>query len=531
MDWLANAESTLNSRPIVAIALVAAAALLALIAWMWGPVLLTSRHTYESRRERIADTDRYRRNIGQLLIIPILVVAALYTLLQVSRAARETVEKSRQQQYSGGLQALAGGTVAARLAGLHALAQMMGGDRPDMLCPDGNQRPLSSPGGAAVDAAAFSIDNRLYREAMQGIAAQAVASSHLAQPGAGDAAGREREEASHEAVAGADTQAALTVVARRRCEPYSREVPLNLAGGYFRGASMAYAQLIRSDLRGSDLSASELYLANFYRASLDKADLGGSNLTRASFANASLTAANFGPGENLASPDLPRLPHLRTQLGGAQIVSANAQGANFRCAMMSDARLDDSRLDGADFRRAILARATLLGARGAGAKLSAVCAPKTNFSNPPVIASANRSESRKSDFSGADFSDGFFRAARFDDILLRDAVFIRSDLTGADFSNSDLSNADFRGANLTGVRFDGANLTGIKLGGALICDASGLPDTVARPNCGAQFLPIEAGRYGDSCLPPIEAGGDLPQQCPSDPDGTMMVSAPATVAN
>jgi uncharacterized protein YjbI with pentapeptide repeats len=527
MDWLANAESSLNGRPDLAVALAAAAALVALIAWIWGPVLLTSRHKYESRRERVEDTDRYRRNIGQLLVIPVLVVAALYTLLQVSRAARDSVERDRLQQYSGGLQALAADTVPARLAGIQALAQAIGGDRPDALCPDGNQRALSGQGGAGANAAAFSVDNQLYRVALQGIAAQAVVSSHLGLPPAGDAV-RRQQEASREAVVGADTQAALTVIARRRCEPYSREVPLNLAGGYFRGVAMAYAQLIGSDLRGTDLSASELYLANFYRATLDKADLGGSNLTRASFANASLVGVNFGPDTNLAAPGLPRLPHLRTQLGGAQIVTANVQGADFRCAMMNDARLDDSQITGADFSRATLARASLLGVRGAGARFSAACAPKANFSKTGI---PGRGEAGRSDFSGADFSDGFFRAARFDRIDLRGAVFVRADLTGATFENSDLSNADFRGANLTGVTFAGANLAGVRMGGALICDVSGLPDTVARPNCGAQFLPIEAGRHGDACLPSIEAGDGLTQQCPAGPAGAMMVSAPATTAN
>ncbi len=216
---------------------------------------------------------------------------------------------------------------------------------------------------------------------------------------------------------GADTRAALTVIARRGCEPYTKEVPLNLAHGYFRGAAMAHAQLIRSDLRGADLSASELPRVNFFRASLDKADFGGSNLTQASFANASLAGANFGPDENLASPDLPRLPRLRTQLGGAQIVTANAQRTSFQCAMMNDARLDDSQLGGADFRRTTLTRATLLGAKGVGASFSAACAPRANFSNPSALP--GRSDARRSDFSGADFSDGYFRAARFDRIDLR----------------------------------------------------------------------------------------------------------------
>lgn len=526
-NWLADAETYANSHPKAAIGLVAVAAVLALAAWLWGPVLLTSRRTYGTRKERTEDSDRYRRNIGQLLTVPVLVVAALYTLYQAARAARESAEKSHQEKYSYGFQALADGNITTRLGGVYALAQLTGGDRPNALCPDGNQRPLSAGnGGAAPAANAPSIEDQLYRVVLEGIAAQAVVSSHLGQPPDGDAARRMREEASHEAVVGADTHAALTVIARRRCEPYSKEVPLNLARGYFRGVSMAYAQLIRSDLRNSDLSASELSLVNFYRASLDKADLGGSNLTRASFANASVSGANFGPDENLAAPDLPRLPRLRTQLGGAQIVTANAQGANFRCAMMNDARLDDSQLGGADFRRATLARATLLGAKGAGARFGAACAPRANFSNPPSIAAPSRAEARKSDFSGADFSDGYFRSARFVNIDLRDAIFVRADLTGADFENSDLTNADFRGANLTGVKFDGANLTGVRMGGALICEVSGLPDTVARPSCGAQFMPVDAALYGDACLPAVEAGIGLNQQCPPDRSEAVGAAAP-----
>ncbi|WP_152613634.1 pentapeptide repeat-containing protein [Inquilinus limosus] len=527
MIWLANAETYLNDHPKAVIALIAVAALLVLVVWLWVPARLTSRRKYETRGERIKDTDRYRRIIGQLLIVPVLVVASLYALHEVSRAARESAETSRQERYSYGFQALADGNVAARLGGVYALAQLIGGDRPDVLCPDGNQSPLSGTGGGT----AFSVENRLYRVVLEGIAAQAVASSHLGRSPDGDAAHRPREEASHEAVVGADTRAALAVIARRGCEPYSKEVPLDLARGYFRGVSMAYAQLIRSDLRNSDLSASELYLANFYQASLDKADFGGSNLTRASFANASLAGANFGPDENLASPDLPRLPRLRTQLGGAQIVTANAQGADFHCAMMNDARLDDSQIGGADFRHATLARAMLLGARGQGARFSTACAPGANFSNPPSISAPSRPEARRSDFSGADFSEGFFRSARFDNIDLRNANFVRADLTGANFGYSDLTNVDFRGANLTGVRFDGANLTGVKMGGALICDVTGLPESVARANCGGQFLPIEAARYGEGCQPAIEVGAGQNQQCPFEPEGAVVVSAPTTAAN
>jgi uncharacterized protein YjbI with pentapeptide repeats len=527
MDWLANTESYVNGHPRAAIALIAVAAILILAIWLWGPARLTSRRKYETRGERVKDTDRYRRIIGQLLIVPVLVVATLYTLHQVSRAARESAERSQQEKYSYGFQALADGNITARLGGIYALAQLMGGDRPDVLCPDGNQSPLSGAGGGA----AFSIENQLYRVALEGIAAQAVASSHLGQPPDSDTARRAREEASHEAVVGADTRAALAVIARRGCEPYSKEVPLNLSRGYFRGVSMAYAQLTRSDLRNSDLSASELYLANFFQASLDKADFGGSNLTRASFADASLVGANFGPDGNLASPDLPRLPRLRTQLGGAQIVTANARGASFQCAMMNDARLDGSQLGGADFRHATLARAMLLGARGEGARFSTACAPRANFSNPPSISAPSRPEARRSDFSGADFSDGFFRSARFDNVDLREAVFVRADLTGADFGYSDLTNADFRGANLTGVKFDGATLTGVKMGGALICEVTGLPDTVARPNCGGQFIPTEAARYGEACVPALEAGTGLDQQCPAEAGGAVVVNAPATAAN
>lgn len=504
-NWLADADNHLGSRPNLAIALIAAAVLLALIAWVLGPVLLTARHSYETRRERAKDVDRYRRNIGQLLIVPVLVVAVLYTLHQVAGAARASAEKSRQEQYSQGFEALASFNISTRLIGVHALAQLMGGPRPDELCPDGNQRPLSA-GEAGADA-----QDQLYRVALDAIAAHAVVSSHLAPTASdADAGRRAQEEASQEATIGADTQAALAVIARRKCEPYTREVPLNLADGYFRGASMAYAQLIRADLRGSDLSASELYLANFYQASLDKTDLGGSNLTRASFVNASVAGANFAPDENLASPNLPRRPHLRTQLGRAQIVTANAEGANFWCAMLNDARLDDSQLGGADFRHATLSRATLLGAKGAGARFNAACGPRANFSIP----GSGRGDARRSDFSGADFSDGFFRSARFDRIDLRGAIFVRADLTGATFENSDLTDADFRGANLTDVKFDGANLTGVKLGGALICDVSGVPDTVAPVNCAGQFLPIEAGRFGEGCFAQAETGIALNQLCP-----------------
>ena len=521
LNWLANLQNYLNNHPNFVIPLIVGAALLALILWIWGPVLLTSWRKYESYRERASDTDRYRRNIGQLLTIPVLVVAALYTLHQIARSAHETAARNSQDRYGAAFQAMASVNVTTRLGGVYALAHLMGGDRQEELCPDGNQRPLASRAtdAAPVDAT-LSPEEQLYRMALQGIAAHAVASSHMPPlASSGDPGQRAWAESVDEAAIGADTRAALTVIARRPCESGSRQIPLDLSHGYFRGASMAYAQLIRSDLRGSDFSSSELYLATFYHASADKARFGGSNLTHASFATASLAGADFGPDENLASPNLPRLPHLRTQLVGAQIVTADARGARFWCAMMSDARLDNSQFDGADFSRAALSRTTFLSARGVGAKFNAACAPKANFSNPVVNGGGT------TDFSGADFSEGYFRGARFDGISLRGAIFVRADLAEANFENADLTDADFRGANLTGARFGGANLAGAKLGGALVCDTRGLPESIAAPNCAAQFVPVGAGRFGDACVPPDDTGLGLNQQCPFDSGDAAMTAA------
>ncbi len=147
MDWLTNAENYVNGHPQAAIALIAVVAILILAAWLWGPVLLTSRRKYETRKDRVEDTDRYRRYIGQVLTVPVLVVAALYTLHEAAQAARESAEKSQQEKYSFGFQTLADGNITTRLGGVYALAQLMGGERQDILCPDGIVRPLSGDGG------------------------------------------------------------------------------------------------------------------------------------------------------------------------------------------------------------------------------------------------------------------------------------------------------------------------------------------------------------------------------------------------
>jgi len=52
-----------------------------------------------------------------------------------------------------------------------------------------------------------------------------------------------------------------------------------------------------------------------------------------------------------------------------------------------------------------------------------------------------------------------------------------------------------------------------------------LPESIAAPNCAAQFVPVGAGRFGDACVPPDDTGLGLNQQCPFDSGDAAMTAA------
>jgi len=485
-----------------------------LLVWMFLPGFLTKWRCYPSYKDKAEDLERYRRNIGLVLTIPALVITALFTLHQAGRAARESAEKAYQERYAFGFQSLGGDQSSTRLGGVYAIAQLIGGLRENNHCPDGNGSDHKldvnwEKNENIFEKIATSSEKQIYVAGVLGLAAHAASSSHRDHLW-----GTEQD---HTAVINPDTFAALSVLAKRRCETYTYEIPLYLAGGYYRGSFINYGQFVRSDMRGSDFTASEIYYANFFQSRLDKARFDGSNLTSSSFARAYLPGASFKPDVNLASPLVPPFPWQRTKAGGVQFLSTYLEGANFFCAMLNDARFDSSLLAQADFTHATLANARFWSVKGYAMHMSNVCAPAVDFSyDPKIDAPASRSEVKSSTFAGS-----YLQKANFKGADLTNSDFTGADLRQSNFAEANLSNVNFSNANLSQAKFSNSNLTGTIFKGAILCEAEGLtlPDATTHCEQAPAWVPVTSapGADGD-CLPLILGGrgSERDLKCPVD---------------
>ncbi|MER6409000.1 pentapeptide repeat-containing protein [Streptomyces viridosporus] len=206
----------------------------------------------------------------------------------------------------------------------------------------------------------------------------------FAQRHAGPSA-KSRKEPTESAEAhkpGADVQAALTVLARRRPEQ-DRGTPVDLGGSDFRGidfpghlplklpgvflskADLRGAQLEGADLRGADLSFANLDQVMLDEAHLEDAFLGGASLRSASLSNAHLRGADMSCGSVVQDYETGEV----TPIDCTTLEAAFLDGADLRDATMSDANLRDTVLLGADLRGADLTNADFRGATLTGVKL------------------------------------------------------------------------------------------------------------------------------------------------------------------
>jgi uncharacterized protein YjbI with pentapeptide repeats len=174
----------------------------------------------------------------------------------------------------------------------------------------------------------------------------------------------------------AETQAALTVLARRDKEHDTRAINLagaNLAGAdltraSLAGADLAGADLTRASLRDADLACANLSGAEFTRAVLINADLGGANLLEATLTSANLGGANL-VGAALANANLTSANLAAANLTRAIIIHASLTRAGLLDANLTDANLTGADLTAASLTRADLTRTNLLGANLTGANL------------------------------------------------------------------------------------------------------------------------------------------------------------------
>lgn len=155
----------------------------------------------------------------------------------------------------------------------------------------------------------------------------------------------------------ADTQAAMTVLARRpdRLEPFALD---------FRRTSLAGMELPDcARLGGSELEYADLSRARLIEANLSEASLFGATLIRTSLSGATLTGAY-----------LMQATLVGAVLMGATLTMANLDGATLRMAYFREAKmfmtdLTNADLEMANLTGADLTKANLVGARLTGANL------------------------------------------------------------------------------------------------------------------------------------------------------------------
>lgn len=171
----------------------------------------------------------------------------------------------------------------------------------------------------------------------------------------------------------ADTQAALTAIARRKINLETEHQYLDLSLTNLREANLVGANLdrvklnntilINADLRKANLNLANLSNANLNGANLTETQLDGANLIQADLSNTNFSAANLNEA-NLNKADLSDAVLdgsilTNTSLGNANLTSAILIGANLRGATLSKANLSKADLSGADLSQVNLSGANL----------------------------------------------------------------------------------------------------------------------------------------------------------------------------
>jgi uncharacterized protein YjbI with pentapeptide repeats len=162
----------------------------------------------------------------------------------------------------------------------------------------------------------------------------------------------------------------------------------------------------------------------------------GGTYRHAQLAGADLSGRDLS-GCDLTGADLSGARCTGTDFGGAQLNGANLSGANLHQAVFDGAQLLDSSLVRADLtsasmRGVVLGRARLDGAECFGADLT-----EASLSGASVV--------------NGDFRTATLVGARLRETDLTGAAFSRADLTGVDFFGASVDGADFSDADLRGA--------------------------------------------------------------------------------
>jgi uncharacterized protein YjbI with pentapeptide repeats len=169
--------------------------------------------------------------------------------------------------------------------------------------------------------------------------------SDVASAGAGE---QQPEQTPQAQVRGADVQAAIEVIGRRK----------------WIDAEPSSLGLRNADLRWLEMRGAHLERANLQEAHLEQANLQGAHLEQANLQGAHLDQANLQDA-HLEGTDL-----WEAHLEGASLQGAHLEGASLQAAHLEGASLWEAHLEGANFWRANLKGATLVDAHLEGALLS-----------------------------------------------------------------------------------------------------------------------------------------------------------------
>jgi uncharacterized protein YjbI with pentapeptide repeats len=183
-----------------------------------------------------------------------------------------------------------------------------------------------------------------------------------------------------------EAQAALQVIGNLQI--MQAGLPLNLAGGYFFGASVPFAQFNGVHFWGANLSGSDLYQAQLYGADFRFAILNGASFAAARLTNAGFYGALLCPGINTVVAAQNTGTAVPVSFSGAKLDHANFDqawlvkvrfdsgpkepddtrtylfGASFKGAELQGAHFENTILDYADFSGADLTDASFINASG-----------------------------------------------------------------------------------------------------------------------------------------------------------------------
>lgn len=220
---------------------------------------------------------------------------------------------------------------------------------------------------------------------------------------------------------------------------------VDLSGCDLSGRDFTDVDLSWSDLRGADLRGAILVDADLTWARLDSgADLTGADLTGATLSNAWLWCNPSNPDDSPCLNAQPAVLTNATFSSSTVAIAARFDRVDFSGLNLAGVNFSDSSLVDAEFRGTNLTGATMYNAFANGADFTGATLVDTNLSGSNI----NQERYIDATFSGSDLQGA----------NLASALLTRTDMTNTDLSGANLSYARFVDAPFAGATFsDGTN--------------------------------------------------------------------------